>query len=157
IDMLDKKLSLTAAGFYVVKDNVITQTSTVFSTQIGTQRSQGGEVGLTGQLTDQWSIIANYAYVDSRILNDQVVAEVGQRFRNSPFNSGSVWTRYNVVQNCCRTAGVAVGCVYVGDRPGDLFDSFSLPGYLRWDAGVYYKQHALNASVYLENLFDTRY
>ncbi len=86
-----------------------------------------------------------------------MLAEVGQRFRNSPFNSGNVWSRYNLVQETCQTFGVALGAVYVGDRPGDLFDSFSLPGYLRWDTGVYYTRNRLNASLYLENIFNQRY
>jgi iron complex outermembrane recepter protein len=157
MELLDKKLSIIAAGFYIVKDNVVTQTSEIFSTQIGTQRSQGAEVGAVGRLTDYLSIIANYSYVDSRILNSEVQAEVGQRFRNSPFNNGNVWARYNVIQDRCRTLGAALGAVYVGSRPGDLFDSFTLPAYLRWDAGLYYQQDQLRASLYLENLFSERY
>src|SRR5262249_2621393 len=127
------------------------------SSQIGRQRAQGAEVSLTGKLTDEWSIIANYAYVDSRILDSVVVAEIGQRFRNTPFNSANVWSRYNLIQTSCQTFGAAIGMIYVGDRPGDLVDSFSLPGYLRWDAGVYYKRNRLDASVYMENIFSQRY
>jgi iron complex outermembrane receptor protein len=156
-DLLDKKLSLSATGFYIVKDNVVTQTGFIFSEQIGRQRSQGCELSMVGRLTDRWSVIANYAYIDSRILDSVVAAEIGQRFRDVPFNSANVWTRYNLLQDCHQTFGLALGMVYNGDRPGDLVDSFSLPGYVRWDAGMYYQRGRLNASLYFENIFDRTY
>ncbi len=34
---------------------------------------------------------------------------------------------------------------------------FLLPDYTRWDAGVYYKRGRLDTSLYVENIFDTRY
>jgi iron complex outermembrane receptor protein len=157
LDLLDKHLSITAAGFSIVKDNVVTQKDFIFSTQIGRQRAQGAEVGMVGRITDQWSIIGNYAYVDSRILDAPLAAEVGQRFRGVPYNNANVWSRYNLIQNCCQSFGVAIGMVYVGNRPGDLYDSFLLPGYTRWDAGVYYTRGLFNASIYLENIFDRQY
>ena len=156
-DLLDKHLSLTAAGFYIVKDNVTTSDSFFFSSQVGEQRSQGAEFSMVGKLTERWSILANYAYVDSRILKDADARLVGNRFRGIPFNSANLWTRYNVIQDECQTLGVALGLVYAGNRTGDLGATFDLPGYTRWDAGVYYKRGKFNASVYMENVFDREY
>jgi iron complex outermembrane receptor protein len=157
VDLLDKALSVTASGFSITKDNVVTQRDFIFSTQIGQQRAQGAELNIVGHLTDQWSVIGNYAYVDSRITQAALAAEIGQRFRGVPYNLASLWTRYNLVQDCCQTLGVALGMLYVGNRPGDLVDSFSLPGYTRWDAGVYYQRGYLNAGLYFENIFDRQY
>ncbi len=102
-------------------------------------------------------MIANYAYIDSRILDAGLLSEVGQRFRGVPFNSANLWSRYNLLQDERRTFGVALGMVYVGERPGDLIDSFALGSYVRWDGGVYYQRGVLNASLYLENIGDRTY
>jgi iron complex outermembrane receptor protein len=157
LDLLDRKLSLTATGFWIDKQNVVTQFNQILSEQIGEQRSQGCELSAVGRLTDRWSIIANYAYVDSRIIQSAFPEQVGDRFRGVPFNNANLWTRYNVVQDCNRTLGAALGIVYVGNRPGDIIDSFSLGSYTRWDAGVYYQRGSLTASLYFENIFDRNY
>jgi iron complex outermembrane receptor protein len=156
-DLLDKKLSVSGTGFYIQKENVVTQFNSILSEQIGAQRAQGCEFSAVGKLTDQLSIIANYAYVDSRILQSAFIEQIGDRFRGVPFNNANVWARYNVVQDCCQTIGAALGMVYVGDRPGDIIDSFSLPGYTRWDAGLYYTRGQLSASLYFENIFNKYY
>jgi iron complex outermembrane receptor protein len=156
-DLLNKQLSLTMAGFYIVKDNVTTADTFFFATQIGEQRAQGVEMSAVGKLTDRWSVIGNYAYIDSRILKEADPTLVGDRFRGIPFNNANLWTRYNLIQEACQTFGLGLGVVYNGDRPGDLGNSFNLPGYVRWDAGIYYKRNAFNAAVYFENIFDQRY
>jgi iron complex outermembrane receptor protein len=157
LSLMDMKLNIEMAGFYIEKTNVITQDNLFFATQIGKQRSQGFEASAVGQVNSWWSLIANYAYVDSRILNDPDPTIRGNRFRNVPYNSANLWSRVNLVDDCTRTIGVALGLVAEDSRPGDLQNSFALPSFIRWDAGLYYRQGLLNASLYLENLFDRRY
>jgi iron complex outermembrane recepter protein len=74
-----------------------------------------------------------------------------------PLNSGNLWTRYNFLQRLEQTFGAAVGLVAVGGRPGDLANNFELPGYARWDAGLYYQRRQLTMSIYFENVFDIQY
>ena len=42
------------------------------------------EFGATGRLTDDWSIIASYAYLDSEVLESNTPSEVGNRLGNVP-------------------------------------------------------------------------
>jgi iron complex outermembrane receptor protein len=159
-DLLDKKLSFSAAGYYIVKNNVAVPDPTkdiFFFLQLGQARSQGAELSLAGKLTEYWSIIANYAYTDTKVTQNQDPTLVGKRFLSVPFNSGSLWTRYNFLQRPDKTLGAAIGLVGVGDRPGDLQNSFELPSYARWDAGFYYRRRQLSISVYFENVFDIQY
>lgn len=156
-DLLSQQLSLTIAAFHLEKRNVFVQDDLLFATQVGAQRSQGIETSLAGRVTERWSVIANYSYIDSRILADNDPRLIGQRFRGIPYNQSSIWSRYNVVQDESRTLGLAAGMVLVGDRPGDLQASFRLPGYVRWDAGVFYERSQFHVSVYLENVFDREY
>ncbi len=156
-DLLDQQLSLSVAAFHIEKQNVFVQNDLLFGTQIGAQRSQGIETAVVGQVTERLSVAANYSYIDARILADAEAQLVGQRFRGIPYNQSSVWSRYNVVQDECRTLGLAAGMVFVGDRTGDLQASFRLPGYTRWDAGVFYEKQQFRVSVYFENIFDREY
>jgi iron complex outermembrane recepter protein len=162
LDLFEKKLSLQLAGYIIDKHNVVAQENFITSVQIGEIRSSGAEFSAVGKVTRDLSIIANYAYCDSRIISDPAdqaigAAAPGNRFRGVPYNNFNIWARYNLIANDIHTLGVGVGVVYVGDRFGDLADSFVLPAYTRVDAGVFYKRGPLNASVYIENLGNTTY
>jgi iron complex outermembrane receptor protein len=156
-------VTLTAAGFYIVRENVTADlfdpvTYLVVTEQLGKQRSQGAELDAIGQITARWSVLANYAYTDTLVTDPANPAIDGQRALGVPFNTASVWTRYNMVQNERRTFGVGLGVIRVGQRLGDYTTpAFYLPEYTRWDAGVYYRQGRFDASCYFENIFDTTY
>jgi iron complex outermembrane receptor protein len=124
---------------------------------VGEERSQGAELGAVGKLTDWWSILANYAYVDARTLSDLDPTFVGQRLPNAPFNNLNIWSRVNLIQNDCQTIGIALGVVAQSSRPGDLQDSFFMPGFTRWDAGFYYRWRRLSADLYFQNIFNRHY
>ncbi|MEH1833252.1 MAG: TonB-dependent receptor [Nostoc sp.] len=51
--------------------------------------------------------------------------------------------------------GVGLGLFYVGERQGNLANSFELEGYLRTDAALYYKRNGFKAAINVRNLFDS--
>ncbi len=160
-------LILNVAGFHISRENVPFaglqfDPQSPFPiptfTQVGRQRSQGVDLNLIGNLSDRWSLIGNYAYVDTELTDpDPQAGFFGQPQINVPLNSGSVWTRYNFIQNNLRTVGAALGVVCLGERLGTKDGSVLLPAFARWDMGLYYTQGRLNGSVYIENLFDDEY
>ena len=152
-------LTLAAAGYYLAKENVSVYLANGYNMeQVGAQRSQGVELSAVGKLTGRWSLIANYAYTDT-LLSDPTPGSVinGQRALGVPYNSASFWSRYDLIADQCQTLGVGLGLVYVGDRLGDYYSPLVLPAYTRCDAGVYYRRGRLDASLFIENLFDTVY
>ena len=133
----------------------------IFLAQVGQVRSQGAELNLLGNITGAWSVIGNYTYTDA-VLQDTNPAFDGRRARNVPWNIANLWTRYNLIDDGCQTFGTALGIVYVGQRTSGLTapavgPEVFLPGFTRWDAGLYYRRGQLNTAVYLENLFDVQY
>ncbi|MEH2166833.1 MAG: hypothetical protein V7K41_09220 [Nostoc sp.] len=50
-----------------------------------------------------------------------------------------------------------MGLFYIGDRQGDLNNIFTVPSYLRTDAGIFYKQEGFRVGVNVRNLFDVDY
>jgi iron complex outermembrane receptor protein len=150
-------LTLTASGFHIQKDNQVFDDITLISTALDI-RSQGAELSLVGRLTPHWSVVANYAYVDARITGDVIRPDrIGNRVRNVPYNSGNVWLKYDRQIHECQSIGAALGMVHSGARQGDFENTFELPSYTRWDAGVYYRCGRLRLAAYLENIFDQRY
>lgn len=150
-------LMFNVAGFHTVRNNADLNTSSFFLVQVGEERSQGAEMNLYGDITDRLSAVANYTYADVRLFDPTNPLLDGTRQRNVPYNSANFWTRYNLVQNNEHTFGTALGLVYSDDRPGDLGNTFAIPTYSRWDAGLFYTRGSLYSNVYFENLFDKQY
>ena len=77
------------------KKNVLTTDPSDSNHQItaGEVSSQGIELDLQTQLTDQLSIRANYSYTDAQVEKDQILPQ-GSRLSNVPKNSGSLSANY---------------------------------------------------------------
>ena len=175
----DGQLRLTFTAFETIKKNVLTSDisqgpGSGFSIATGEQRSRGFEVDLAGQLLPGLEVIASYAYIDARITKDNTFLE-DSRLPNVPKHQASVWTTYSFREGMLRGLGLSAGFVAFGQRPGIFLcqdpvvsfcqDPFNLPGYVRMDAAVYYRNqvNVLNkktnflASVNVRNLLDERY
>ncbi len=68
-----------------------------------------------------------------------------------------MWTTYEVQKGSLKGLGFGVGLRYVGDRQGDLENSFELPSYLRTDAAIYYRRNGFRAALNVNNLFNIEY
>ena len=53
--------------------------------------------------------------------------------------------------------GFGAGVFYIGERAGDLDNSFFIDGYTRVDAAIFYEKEKYRAAVNFKNLFDTEY
>ncbi len=53
--------------------------------------------------------------------------------------------------------GGGLGVFYVGDRQGDLTNTYTLPSYVRTDAALYYRHNNFQAALNFKNLFDVLY
>ncbi len=175
----DDQLRLTFTAFEIIKKNVLTSDvsqgpGSGFSMATGEQRSRGFEVDVAGQILPGLEIIGSYAYIDARITEDNTFVE-GSRLPNVPKHQASLWTTYTINQGMLKGFGVSAGFLVFGQRNGIFLcqdpegsfcqQPFSLPGYTRVDAAVYYRNqaHILNkrtnfiASVNIRNLLDERY
>ncbi len=157
-DFLDKKLSATLAAYHLTKTNVVTAdpVNPFLSIQTGEQRSQGIELDVAGEILPGWKVIASYGYTDAEITKDNSIP-VGNRRNNVPTNQASLWTTYEIQQGGLKGLGFGLGLFYVGERQGDLANTFTLASYLRTDAALYYRQDGFRAGLNIRNLFDTDY
>ena len=152
-------LTLGAAAFRITRQNVAATdpANTGFSVITGEQRSQGVEADLAGQILPGWKVIASIGHLDARITKDTTYA-VGNRLIGVPSFSTSLWSTYQFQDGVLRGWNVGGGITYVGRRAGDLNNSFTVGGYARLDAAVFYdfEDHA-RFSLNARNLTDRRY
>ena len=66
---------------------------------------------------------------------------VGNRLNNSPENSASLWTTYQLQQGNLEGLGLGLGFNFVDEREGDLDNSFTLDSYFLTNAAVFYDRN----------------
>jgi iron complex outermembrane recepter protein len=156
---LTPDLTLSAAAFQITRNNVAASdpVNSGFSVITGQQRSEGVEADLAGQILPGWKVIGGISVLDARITRDTTYA-VGNRLVGAPAFSGSIWSTYQIQEGFLLGWNVGAGITYVGRRAGDLNNSFSVGGYARLDAAVFYdfNEHA-RFSINARNLTDRRY
>jgi iron complex outermembrane recepter protein len=168
IDLLRRRLSATVAVFQITKANVLaTDLNDPRNTvQIGEQRSRGVEFDLNYQPLKNWNAIATYAFTGAVITNDTALVNgrtlVGNQLQGTPRHTASLWTSYEFDKNLLRGFGAGAGIFAVGRRFGDNAHSFTVPGYARVDAAVFYKIYRAEKLRYrvafnLNNVFDRTY
>ncbi|MEM9808184.1 MAG: TonB-dependent siderophore receptor [Cyanobacteria bacterium P01_D01_bin.56] len=158
VDFLDNQLSATLAAYHLTQTNVVTTDpdNPFVSIQTGEQRSQGIELNISGEILPGWNVVASYAYTDAEVTRDNDIP-VGNQLNNVPFNQASLWTTYEIQEGDLAGLGFGLGLFFVGERQGDLANSFALDSYLRTDAALYYRRDQLNAAINIRNLFDVDY
>ena len=163
--LFDNRLLATLAYYHLTKDNILVpdnNTSSPFDKITNKQRSQGIEFDVTGQITDQVSLIGSYAFTDAKILVDHDGDTAGNRMTNVPDHSGSLWVKYDVNgYQAPEGFSFGMGGVAAGEREGDFENSFQLPGYVRMDAFAAYKMKVgatkVTTSFNIRNLLDKNY
>ncbi|MEH2070892.1 MAG: TonB-dependent siderophore receptor [Nostoc sp.] len=155
---LNNRLSATLAAYQITKTNVLTTdlNNTSFSIQVAEQRSRGVELDVAGEILPGWKVIAAYAYTDAEITEDNQLP-VGNLLTNVAPHNASLWTTYEIQSGSLQGLGFGLGLYYVGDRQGDLDNSFILPSYFRTDAALYYQHNNWKAAINIKNLFDEKY
>lgn len=99
-DVLEGRVSTTAAVFHTVNTNVVTSESiggTVVAVSFDSeQRVEGIELSLSGLLTPNWQVFAGYAYLDSEFSKSVAPNQQDATLQWTPKNSGNLWTTYQL-------------------------------------------------------------
>jgi len=157
-ELLEGRLISTFALYDITLRNIPTEDpdNPGFSIQVGSQRSQGLELDIAGEILPGWKIIASYGLTNAEIAEDNTYPS-GNRLNNVPTNTASLWTTYTVQEGNLQGLGFGTGIFYVSNRAGDLANSFYVPSYTLVDAAIYYEKEQFRAALNFKNLFSTRY
>ena len=115
VSLLDgNRLGLYGSLFRVEKGNAfVADPLTGDVTQSGDeQRVQGVELGVTGLITPNWLINANYTYLDSETTRSSTPANIGRRVQFVPRHAASLWTTYEMFRDTPYNVTVGGGFTY---------------------------------------------
>ncbi|HEU4709577.1 MAG TPA: TonB-dependent siderophore receptor [Methylophilaceae bacterium] len=163
-DLFNRRLSITSAIFRLEKDNARSTDASGLTTLSGSQRTDGFELGVAGEVAHNWNVSAAYAYMDAEVTDSTAVATgsvsgitnislQGMTPQNVPKNSGTIWTTYRFLQNW----EIGGGIYAVGSRYTDNVNEVELPGYARLDAVLAYHQPRYDVQLNIFNLLDKKY
>ena len=143
-------LSGTIAAFRQTHDNVVTAdpANVGFYIQSGRQRARGVEVDLVWEPSPAFSLLANYAYSDTR---DDGVAP-GDRLARVPRNSGRVAARYRLLDGPAKGLSFGAGITAFTARELTLPNSIAVPGYAVIDAQAAYDVGRFSLGLSVVNL-----
>ena len=148
-DLMNGNLSLTSAVFQTDKTNARSQVSPGVYELTGDVRVRGAELGAAGRITPRWQVLGGYTYLDAEIVSASALdGTQGKVPLNTPTNSGSLWTTYNLT----REWEAGGGLVYMSDRYANNTNTVSVGNYLRLDATVAYHQPKYDLRLNLFNL-----
>lgn len=123
----------------------------------GETETRGGELELTGYVTDKWQVHAGYAHTISKVKkagNGADLRLLGNSVESTPVNKFSLWNRYQFT----KMFGAGVGVIYQSEFYPTLSNTVIVPSYTRVDAALYFDiNDNWSAQVNAENLFDISY
>ncbi|MEM1256787.1 MAG: TonB-dependent siderophore receptor [Cyanobacteria bacterium P01_H01_bin.21] len=157
-ELLEDLLSINLAYFDITLQNVQTvDPNNLFSSvATGEERSQGVELDVIGKILPGWNLVANYAYIDARIIEDNTGLEGNRRF-NVPNHNFNVWTTYDIQDGPLTGLGFGLGFNFVDERFGDNANSYELDSYFLTNAAMSYRRDNWRAGLNIRNLFDVDY
>ncbi|MEO0456334.1 MAG: TonB-dependent siderophore receptor [Cyanobacteria bacterium P01_A01_bin.114] len=157
-ELLEGNLLATLSYFDITRQNVATPDplDPFSSVATGKQRSQGVELDVVGEILPGWNLIASYAYTDARVTEDTFIPD-GNGLFNIPEHSASLWTNYELQSGDLQGLGFGMGFNFVGEREGDLDNSFELDDYFLTNAAVFYRRDNWRFALNARNLFDADY
>ena len=148
-------LALTGAAYQLDRTNVINSIVGGQTFLSKGQRTEGVEVSLIGQLTQNWSVMGGYAYQTGELTSDVFgIAKKGATVAELPRHTFSMWSRYDFTPNI----GAAVGVIHRDDMFASLTNRVILPDFTRVDAALFARfTKSFRGQLNIENLFDTKY
>lgn len=168
---INPSLAFTAAIYKLERENlqVADPNAPGQQTVIDGQETKGIELGLTGNITDKWSVFGGVTFQDGKITKDIITFNnagvrtpgndtlSGSELAQTPDRTLSLWNKYEINDMWA----VALGVVSVSERLAALptaTTSTVMPGYTRYDAAVFGKlSDKLHLQFNIENLTNKEY
>lgn len=160
-DWLGGRLTTSAAVYYIKKTDVLTPDPSdpqgVRLIKTDAVYSKGVELSAQGNLNDNISLIANYAYNEARTPGDAGYDYIPAGwFPNAPNHNANAWATYKLTRGVLNGLKVGAGFNHLSKR-STYVPGFEVPAYTTVDASLSYQQKGFTVNLGLFNLTDVRY
>lgn len=152
----DNALNVNLALYHITKENILQADpdDDTRSVAFGKVRSQGVEVDMLADVTDNWTANLSYAYNDTRVKEayDGISGTVGTRFANAPHHQLGLWTRYDLT---AIDSSVGFGADHVSEQYNQ--SGQTVKAYTVFDASWQTRWQDWLFQLNVKNLFDKKY
>ena len=152
-DLAHDKLHLNAAAFQITQYNSRAQNADNTYSANGTVRVRGIRLGASGAITPAWQVFGGYTHLDAKIVDAVAVNTQGKVPVNTPRDTAMVWTTYDLTQHW----QIGGGATYMSRRFANNTDLVSVPGYVRGDATLAWRQRHFDLRLNVFNLANVHY
>lgn len=166
-DWFGGRLSTTLSAYRILKNN---QTSNDpsntagenFVVQFGQTRTQGIELDVRGEILPGLTLVANYAYTDSKITkadsSEAAQKTVDNNVPGYSKHTANAWVNYKIQDGALKGFGISGGFTYMGERSTWTWTGASgliaLPDYFRLDGSIFYEKNRIRITASLLNIAD---
>ena len=153
---VSRTLSMTTAVYRLDRTNTTARdpNNPAITVQTGSQRTNGYEIGVNGNVMNRWRVVGGYAYQDAFVTSATTAAAPGAQVALVPHHTLSLWNNYRVLPRL----NMGLGVIHQAAMYAGIDNTVRLPQFTRADLGAYYtlnEMSRLQANV--ENLFDRTY
>lgn len=154
----NSRLYTTLSGFHTVKTNVLVsdEVNPGFVKQLGQVRSNGVELDVIGNITDQLSLVANYTFLKATITKDIDPTLLGKELPQTPQQIFNTWIQYKFPLRNKASLNLSTGQTTLIKRSTSEKNVY-IPGFTKFDAGISYVQDKYFFRVIADNLTGKRY
>lgn len=154
-EMLSGRAIATAAVFHTEKTNARTRTATTDPFVLdGEQRVEGVELGINGKITDNWSILGGYAFLDSEFSASRNPLEQGAQLTMVPEHSLNLWTDARIAPRIT----IGAGAQYMDSVFRNATNTAQVPSYWLVNAMASYAVNpSLTLRLNVNNIADETY
>jgi catecholate siderophore receptor len=147
------RLFFTGALYRLDRSNQIVSAGPFNGEQVGLTRTEGGELALTGYITDAWQISAGWGHQIADVVEGNP-ANIGNKVPFVPTNTYSLWNRYQLTERF----GAGLGIIHQDESFAELNNAVVLPSFTRVDGALFLDINASwAAQINVENIFDEEY
>ncbi len=158
-DVIDQRLSLTAALFQTNKTNARVSDGLGGTINAGSQRVRGAELGWAGNLTNHWRVFGGYSYLNAITTDAGPAAAPGSNglpMVMVPKHNLTLWTDYEVMPKLTLGAGMTLSSLTYASVSSTVRKW--TPGYARFDAVATYRvSRSVDLQLNVQNIFDKKY
>ena len=121
-EWFNKRLSATLAVFKITQENSLEQSPKAGKADWRVpvdEESNGFELDVAGQILPNFSVVANYAYTDARIVKlkeEGAIKDLNVQRPSTPRHAANLWTKYIFENGSLKGLGAGIGVSYASER-----------------------------------------
>ncbi len=159
------KLLATIAAFDITRNNVVYSIDNDVYVQDDKQTSRGIEFEATGKVSRNFSLTANYTYLDTEVASGNNALLDGEVVEGVPKNAFGFWGKYTFRSGYLKNIGFAIGGNYTSERrhrnasENSVGEDYygEIPSYFVLNGGIFYNKDKFNININFKNILDETY